>query len=90
MLFFFPQDVLDEILDLIESVLEGFSTYSFIDHTQCTLYCEYLLLPLQCYGGPIVFILILKFFVVASYQKHRYSPFIHGIIRYAPKHKRTK
>ena len=57
----FPQDVLDEILDLIESVLEGFPTYSFIDHTQCTLYCEYLLLPLQCYGGPIVFILILKF-----------------------------
>ena len=25
--FFFPQDVLDEILDLIESVSEGFPTY---------------------------------------------------------------
>ena len=28
MLFFFPRDVLDEILDLIESVSEGFPTYS--------------------------------------------------------------
>ena len=30
MLSFFPQDVLDEILNLIESVSEGFPTYSFI------------------------------------------------------------
>ena len=28
MLFFFPRDVLDEILDLIGSVPEGFPTYS--------------------------------------------------------------
>ena len=28
MLSFFPQDVLDEIWDLIESVSEGFPTYS--------------------------------------------------------------
>ena len=28
-LFFFPLDVLDEIWDLIESVSEGFLTYSF-------------------------------------------------------------
>ena len=28
MLSFFPRDVLDEILDLIESVSEGFPTYS--------------------------------------------------------------
>ena len=28
MLSFFPQDVLDEILNLIESVSEGFPTYS--------------------------------------------------------------
>ena len=28
-LSFFPLDVLDEILDLIESVSEGFLTYSF-------------------------------------------------------------
>ena len=27
MLSFFPRDVLDEILDLIESISEGFSTY---------------------------------------------------------------
>ena len=26
---FFPRDVLDEILNLIESVSEGFATYSF-------------------------------------------------------------
>ena len=30
MLSFFPLDVLDEILDLIESVSEGFLTYSSI------------------------------------------------------------
>ena len=30
MLSFFPRDILDEILDLIESVSEGFSTYSFL------------------------------------------------------------
>ena len=30
MLTFSPQDVLDEILDLIESVSEGFPTYSFL------------------------------------------------------------
>ena len=28
MLFFFPRDVLDEIWDLIESVSEGFPSYS--------------------------------------------------------------
>ena len=28
MLFFFPRGVLDEILNLIESVSEGFSSYS--------------------------------------------------------------
>ena len=30
MLSFFPRDVLVEILDLIESVSEGFPTYSFV------------------------------------------------------------
>ena len=30
MLSFFPRDVLDEILNLIESVSEGFTTYSYI------------------------------------------------------------
>ena len=29
-LFFFPRDVLDEIWDLIESVSEGFPTYSSV------------------------------------------------------------
>ena len=32
MLSFFPRDVLDETLNLTESVSEGFSTYSFIIH----------------------------------------------------------
>ena len=31
MLSFFPRDVLDEILNLIESVSEGFPTYSSIE-----------------------------------------------------------
>ena len=30
MLSFLPRDVLDEILNLIESVFEGFPSYSFI------------------------------------------------------------
>ena len=30
LLSFFPRDVSDEILDLIESVSEGFSTYSLL------------------------------------------------------------
>ena len=32
-LSFFPRDVLDEILDLIEPVSEGFPTYSCKQHT---------------------------------------------------------
>ena len=34
-LSFFPLDVLDEIWDLIESVSEGFLTYSFIKSVVC-------------------------------------------------------
>ena len=30
MLFFFPWDVLDDIFDLIQSVCEGFPTYSYM------------------------------------------------------------
>ena len=40
MVSFFPRDVLDEILDLIESVSEGFHTYSLIfaeDRHPCIL-----------------------------------------------------
>ena len=33
MLSFFPRDVLDEIWDLIESVSEGFPTYSLTDNS---------------------------------------------------------
>ena len=34
-LSFFPLDVLDEIWDLIESVSEGFLTYSCTEVTEC-------------------------------------------------------
>ena len=37
MLSFFPRDVLDEILDLIESVSEGFPTYSYATTRQTKL-----------------------------------------------------
>ena len=33
MLSFFPRDVLDEILNLIESVSEGFPSYSYTDNS---------------------------------------------------------
>ena len=35
MLFFFPLDVLDEIWDLIESVSEGFLTYTYSSDLPC-------------------------------------------------------
>ena len=38
MLSFFPRGVLDEILNLIESVSEGFYSYSFLYHCPCELY----------------------------------------------------
>ena len=38
MLSFFPRDVLDEILNLIESVSEGFPTYSFTNKTSLALF----------------------------------------------------
>ena len=45
MLSFFPRGVLDEILNLIESVSEGFPSYSFTSHSQSIgLLCS--LLPL--------------------------------------------
>ena len=36
LLSFFPRDVLDEILDLIESSSEGFSTYSLLFFSSCS------------------------------------------------------
>ena len=38
-LSFFPLDVLNEIWDLIESVSEGFLTYSFIAHGFSLFHC---------------------------------------------------
>ena len=37
-LSFFPLDVLDEILDLIESVSEGFPSYSYVGCSLCDEY----------------------------------------------------
>ena len=39
-LSFFPLDVLDESWDLIESVSEGFQTYSFIGEQRRTKTCK--------------------------------------------------
>ena len=39
-LSFFPRDVLDEILNLIGSVSEGFPSYSFAPEFQCCYFCE--------------------------------------------------
>ena len=42
LLYFFPRDVLDGILDLIESVSEGFPTYSCISEMLCLCCVEIL------------------------------------------------
>ena len=42
MLFFFPRDVLDEILNLIESVSEGFTSYSLTQILHILLTVEHL------------------------------------------------
>ena len=48
MLSFFPRDVLDEILGLIESVSEGFPTYSCETGPRYLITLFYLLLLLYC------------------------------------------
>ena len=40
-LSFFPEDVLDEILNLIESVSEGFPSYSFISLVRVTHFTQF-------------------------------------------------
>ena len=42
MLSFFPRDVLDEICDLIESVSEGFPTYSVLALQVATLSADHM------------------------------------------------
>ena len=39
-LSFFPRDVLDEILNLIESVSEDFPSYSYTDYNNCMVITE--------------------------------------------------
>ena len=48
---FFPRDVLDEILNLIESVSEGFPSYSFIRNVYAatiTISLLFILMLIQC------------------------------------------
>ena len=40
-LSFFPLDVLDEIWDVIELVLEGFLTYSFLSLVRVTQFSQF-------------------------------------------------
>ena len=44
-LSFFPRDVLDEILNLIESVSEDFPSYSFIKESGCFMLHDYGVAP---------------------------------------------
>ena len=57
-LSFFPRDVLGEILDVTESVSEGFPTYSCISELLC-LCCEEILknLPVHSFNALIIPIL---------------------------------
>ena len=57
-LSFFPLDVLDEIWDLIESVSQGFLTYSCISELLCLCCVEILKnLPLHSFNALIIPIL---------------------------------
>ena len=47
MLFFFPRGVLDEILNLTESVSEGFPTYFYM--LKCNIPYLFMLLPSDIY-----------------------------------------
>ena len=59
MLSFFPRDVLDEILDLIESVSEGFPSYSLhiMHNTRILLCCfrrDMAFFMKMCHENPIL------------------------------------
>ena len=57
-LSFFPLDVLDEIWDLIESVSEGFLTYSCISELLCLCCVEILkYLPVHSFNALVIPIL---------------------------------
>ena len=58
MLSFFPRDVLDEILNLIESVSEGFPSYSCISELFCVFCVDVLKnLPVHSFNALIIPIL---------------------------------
>ena len=50
MLSFFPRDVLDELLNLIESVSEGFPTYSCTGENLILLLKLFLVLSIALYS----------------------------------------
>ena len=53
-LSFFPRDVLDEILNLIESVSEDFPSYSCISELVFFLILKFVLHTLYCFCGLYV------------------------------------
>ena len=62
-LSFFPQDVLDEIWDLIESGSEGFLTYSLISLNMkvVPILHEKFQPNVLCYSGKMLILLVLRF-----------------------------
>ena len=67
MLSFFPLDVLDEIWDVIESVSEGFLTYSFILGVLTHFFIEWKILSFKSRGKFIVVFFSQKIFCVCCY-----------------------
>ena len=74
MLSFFPRVVLDEILILIESVSEGFATYSLISERLCLCCVEILKsLPVHSFNGLIILVLrdcLIQLFFSISFLRH--------------------
>ena len=66
MLSFFPQGVLDEILNLIESVSEGFPSYSWFKIIFINLFLlvwvKFLIIILEMLQIYVIFVLELKYF----------------------------
>ena len=67
MLAFFPQVVLDEILNLIESVSEGFPSYSSVAVPQCYMLCPYIWI--SALWSAAIIITILFCFVIKNMTK---------------------
>ena len=75
MLSFFPRDVLDEILNLIESVSEGFPSYSFTNKLRKTIIWRHLKCWLKWVDSQKVTALFYDF-LVASPDKVSYQEIV--------------